>query len=168
MASFDEQPNGGALSVEATLGETVFEPVHRLEPTDQTIAEDAAQPVPDDTPDGEISRAYLVELRVGWQTHEKTSDEHPYCYCIYATGDCRQFFEHRLRIDYDEDGFQIPDDTTLYSSVTTTKTGNSTLPSTPPGESPEETRRHYRHLLEARHGIDIDAHHNTAASEVRA
>ncbi|RBI59999.1 hypothetical protein DMJ13_20140 [halophilic archaeon] len=172
MASFDEQPNGGALSVEATLGETVFKPVERLEPTEQTISEDAAQPTPDDTPDDEITRAYLVELRVGWQTHEKTSDEQPYLYCIYATGDCQRFFERRLRIDYDEDGFQIPDDTTLYSSVTTTKTGNSTLPSTPPGESREETRRHYRHILESCHGIDTDAHHDTTGSdhtsEVRA
>ncbi|RBI59520.1 hypothetical protein DMJ13_23255 [halophilic archaeon] len=172
MASFDEQPNGGALSVKATLGETVFEPVERLEPTDETISEDAAQPVPDDTPDDEITRAYLVELRVGWQTHEKTSNEQPYLYCIYATGDCRRFFKRRLRIDYDEDGFHIPDDTTLYSSVTTTKTGNTTLPSTPPGESAPETRRHYQHILEARHGIDTATHDDTTASdhtsEVRA
>ncbi|RBI58631.1 hypothetical protein DMJ13_26265 [halophilic archaeon] len=172
MASFDEQPNGGALSVDATLGETVFEPVHRLEPTDQTIAEDDDQPTPDDTPDDEITRAYLVELRVGWQTYEKTSDEQPYLYCIYATRDCQRFFERRLQIDYDEDGFQIPDNTDVYSSVTTTKTGNSTLPSTPPGESPAETRRHYQHLLEARHGIDTATHHDTTASdhtsEVRA
>ncbi|WP_440009010.1 hypothetical protein [Halomicrococcus sp. SG-WS-1] len=165
MASFDEQPNGGALSVEATLGETVFEPVHRLEPTDQTINEDADQPIPDNTPNNEITRAYLVELRVGWQIHRKTSDEQPYLYCIYATGDCRRFFERRLHIDYGKNGFQIPDDTVLYSSVTTTKTGNRTLPSTPPDESPEEMHSHYRHLLETLDSIDVDAYRDTTPDE---
>ncbi|WP_227380296.1 hypothetical protein [Haladaptatus halobius] len=157
MASFDEKPNGGALSVEAHLGETTFHPVKRFEPTPETAAQDPDQPTP--TTDEEITWAYLVELRVGFQTRTKTTSQEPYLYCIYATQDCQRFFERRCPIDYDEEGFQIPDDTETYRSVATTKTGNPQLPSTPPGETHAETRRHYQHILERCY--DIDATHTT-------
>ncbi|WP_227380934.1 hypothetical protein [Haladaptatus halobius] len=165
MASFDEKPNGGALSVEAQFGETVFEPVKRLEPTPETAAHDPDQPTPETT-DEPITRAYLVELRVGFQTRTKTTSEEPYLYCIYATADCQQFFERRCPIDYGEEGFQIPEDTDTYRSVTTTKTGNPNLPSTPPGETQAETRAHYQRILERCYGIDATTH--TTSTEVHA
>ncbi|WP_227379917.1 hypothetical protein [Haladaptatus halobius] len=165
MASFDEKPNGGALSVEATLGKTVFEPVKRLEPTPETAIHDPDQPAPETT-DEAITRAYLVELRVGFETRTKTTSQETYLYCIYATADCQRFFERRLPINYGKDGFQIPDDTDTYRSVATTKTGNPQLPSTPPGETTAETRQHYQQILNRCYGIDAITH--TTTTEVRA
>jgi hypothetical protein len=164
MASFDEKPNGGLLSLEAQFGEKVFHPVKRLEPTPDTAAHDPDQPTP--TTDEPITRAYLVELRLGFQTQTKTSSQAPYLYCIYATPDCQRFFERRCPIDYGEEGFQIPDDTDTYRSVATTKTGNPNLPSTPPGETHAETRRHYQRILEQCYNIDATTH--TSTTEVRA
>jgi hypothetical protein len=103
MASFDEKPNGGLLSLEAQFGEKAFHPVKRLEPTPDTAAQDPDQPTP--TTDKPITRAYLVELRVGFQTRTKTTSHEPYLYCIYATPDCQQFFERRCPIEYGEEGF---------------------------------------------------------------
>ncbi|MCO8256752.1 hypothetical protein NKF26_23300 [Haladaptatus sp. AB618] len=160
MASFDEKPNGRVLSVEAHLGEKTFHPVKRLEPT----AQDPDQPTPDT--DEPITRAYLVELRVGFETRTKTTDQDPYLYCIYATPDCQQFFERRYPIDYDEEGFRIPEDTETYRSVATTKTGNPNLPSTPPGKTHTETRTHYQRSLERCYDIDATTH--TTTTEVRA
>ncbi|WP_227357290.1 hypothetical protein [Haladaptatus salinisoli] len=164
MASFDEKPNGGVLSLEAHLGEKTFHPVKRLEPTPDTAAQDPDQPTPDT--DEPITRAYLVELRVGFQTRTKTTDQEPYLYCIYATPHCQQFFERRCPIEYGEEGFQIPEDTDTYRSVVTTKTGNLNLPSTPPGETHAETRRHYQRIL--KRCYDIDASTHTTPTEVRA
>ncbi|WP_049972564.1 hypothetical protein [Haladaptatus cibarius] len=164
MASSDEKPNGGLLSLEAQFGEKVFEPVKRLEPTPETATQDPDQPTPDT--DEAITRAYLVELRVGFQTRTKTTSQAPSLYCIYATPDCQRFFERRLHIDYDEGGFQIPEDTDTYRSVATTKTGNPNLPSTPPGETHAETRTHYQSILERCYGIDATTH--TTTTEVRA
>jgi hypothetical protein len=165
MASFDEKPNGGLLSLDAQFGTKVFHPVKRLEPTPDTAAQDPDQPTPENT-DEAITRAYLVELRVGFQTRTKTTSQAPYLYCIYATPDCQRFFERRLPIDYDEEGFQIPEDTDTYRSVATTKTGNPKLPSTPPGETQAETRAHYQHILEGCYDIDTTTH--TTTTEVRA
>ncbi|KZN23043.1 hypothetical protein A4G99_16120 [Haladaptatus sp. R4] len=164
MASFDEKPNGGLLSLEAQFGEKVFHPVKRLEPTPDTAAQDPDQPT--STTDEPITRAYLVELRVGFQTRTKTTDQAPYLYCIYATADCQRFFERRCPIDYGKEGFQIPDDTETYRSVATTKTGNPNLPSTPPGETHTETRRHYQEILARCYGIDATTH--TTTTEVHA
>jgi hypothetical protein len=166
--SFDEKPNGGALSVEAHLGETVFEPVKRLEPTSKTVAQDDDQPAPDDTPEDKITRAYLVELRAGFQTRTKITSEEPFLYCIYTMPDCQRFFERRLRIEYGEEDFQIPDDVEIYYSVATTKTGNPNLPSTPPGEFTEETRIHYQCILKRCYGIDATIHTSNSTTEVRA
>ncbi|WP_227378521.1 hypothetical protein [Haladaptatus halobius] len=165
MAFFDEKPNGGALSLEAQFGAKVFHPVKRLEPTPETAPHDPDQPTPENT-DEAITRAYLVELRVGFQTRTKTTSQEPYLYCIYAIADCQRFFERRLPINYDEEGFQIPEDTDTYRSVTATKTGNPNLPSTPPGETQAETRRHYQRILERCYDIEADTH--TAPTEVRA
>jgi hypothetical protein len=164
MASFDEKPNGGLLSLEAQFGEKTFHPVKRLEPTAETAAQDPDQPTPDT--DEPITRAYLVELRVGFQTRTKTSDQEPYLYCIYATPDSQRFFERRLPINYGENGFQIPEDTETYRSVATTKPGNPNLPSTPPGETHAETRRHYQRIL--KQCYDIDAATYTTPTEVPA
>ncbi|RBI59798.1 hypothetical protein DMJ13_22080 [halophilic archaeon] len=153
MASFDEKPNGGALSLEAQFGKKVFEPVKRLEPTPETTNQDPDQPTPETT-DEAITRAYLVELRVGFETRTKTTSQEPYLYCIYATADCQRFFERRLPIDYGEEGFQIPDDTETHRSVATTKTGNQKLPSTPPGETQAETRRYYQRILKRCYDVD--------------
>ncbi|WP_227376258.1 hypothetical protein [Haladaptatus halobius] len=166
MASFDEKPNGGALSVEAQFGAKVFEPVKRLEPTPETAVQNLDQPIPENTSEDEITRAYLVELRVGFQTRTKTTSQEPYLYCIYATPDCQRFFERRCPIDYSEAGFQIPEDTDTYRSVVTTKTGNPELPSTPPGETQAETRQHYQHILEWCYDIDATTH--TTTTEVHA
>ena len=164
MASFDEKPNGGLLSLEAQFGAKTFHPVKRLEPTPDTAAQDPDHPTP--TTDEPITRAYLVELRVGFQTRTKTTDQEPSLYCIYATPDCQRFFERRLPIDYGEAGFQIPEDTDTYRSVATTKTGNPNLPSTPPGETPHETRAHYQRILERCYDIDATTH--TTTTEVHA
>ncbi|WP_266083288.1 hypothetical protein [Haladaptatus caseinilyticus] len=164
MASFDEKPNGGLLSLEAQFGEKVFHPVKRLEPTPDTATQDPDQPTPDN--DEPITRAYLVELRVGFQTQTKTTNKAPSLYCIYATPDCQQFFERRLPIEYGEQGFQIPEDTDTYRSVATTKTGNPNLPSTPPGETHAETRTHYQNILEWCYDIDATTH--TTPTEVHA
>ncbi|GAA0249555.1 hypothetical protein ACFFQF_31755 [Haladaptatus pallidirubidus] len=165
MASFDEKPNGGLLSLEAQFGTKTFHPVKCLKPTPETAVQDPDQPTPEIT-DEAITRAYLVELRVGFQTRTKTTSQEPFLYCIYATPDCQRFFERRLPINYDEDGFQIPEDTDTYRSVVTTKTGNSNLPSTPPGETHAETRTHYQRILERCYGIDATTH--TTTTEVRA
>jgi hypothetical protein len=164
MASFDEKPNGGLLSLEAQFGAKTFHPIKRLEPTPDTAAQDPDQPTP--TIDEPITRAYLVELRVGFQTRTKTTNKEPYLYCIYATPDYQRFFERRCPIDYDEKGFQIPEDTDTYRSVATTKTGNPNLPSTPPGETHAETRTHYQRILTRCY--DIDTTTDTTTTEVRA
>ncbi|WP_227355762.1 hypothetical protein [Haladaptatus salinisoli] len=164
MASFDEKPNGGLLSLEAQFGTKTFHPVKRLEPTPDTAAQDPDQPTPDT--DEPITRVYLVELRVGFQTRTKTTSQDPYLYCIYATPNCQRFFERRCPIDYGEQGFQIPEDTETYRSVATTKTGNPNLPSTPPGETQAETRAHYQHILARCYDIDATTH--TTTTEVRA
>jgi hypothetical protein len=166
MASFDEKPNGGALSVEAHLGEKTFHPVKRLEPTLETAAHDPDQPTPKHT-DEPIIRAYLVELRAGFQTRTKTSGQEPYLYCIYATPDCQRFFERRCPIEYGDNGFHIPDDVETYRSIVTTKTGNPQLPSTPPGETQAETRRHYQRIFARCYDTDATAH-TTTTTEVRA
>jgi hypothetical protein len=165
MASFDEKSNGGALSLEAQFGKKTFHPIKRLEPTPETAAQDPDQPTPKHT-DEPITCAYLVELRVGFQTRTKTTSQAPYLYCIYATPDCQRFFERRCPIDYGEEGFQIPEDTNTYRSVATTKTGNPNLPSTPPGETHAETRAHYQDILKRCYGIDATTH--TTPTEVRA
>ncbi|SIR88069.1 hypothetical protein SAMN05421858_4297 [Haladaptatus litoreus] len=164
MASFDEKTNGGFLSLEAQFGTKTFHPVKRLEPTPETTTQDPDQPTP--TTDEPITRAYLVELRVGFQTRTKTTGQAPFLYCIYATPDCQRFFERRCPIDYNKQSFQIPEDTETYRSVATTKTGNPNLPSTPPGETHAETRRHYQRILKCCYDIDATTH--TTPTEVRA
>lgn len=163
------KPNGGALKPSATMGQARNVQMARKKPyacfldrlSDDTVEEVLADAPSDvDASADDLTRAYLVEIRICEKTWADSHESYPFVYLYYATPDVEHI--HRVRttagVDYDGDGgYELTPaaDSEFRSSILTAADGQP-HPDAFHGLSPAEVRKQYRRVLRDEHGLDVD------------
>ena len=126
---------------------------------DDTV-EDVLADTPDDASADDLTRAYLVEIRLCEKTWADSHESCPFAYLFYATPAVNHIYRVRTTtgVDYDGDGgyelTQAANDD-FRSSILTAADGQP-HPQAFHGLSPGDIRTQYRRVLRDEHGLDVD------------